>query len=68
MRSVSYRVARKKGTNRSKLIKRILRACEERLFWQEVQNAFAKPEDADSRAERALWDRTASDGFRGLRP
>lgn len=52
-------------TNQSKaeVIELALRELGERMFWQEVQDAFAKPESAEMRAERALWDRTAGDGF-----
>jgi Arc/MetJ-type ribon-helix-helix transcriptional regulator len=49
--------------SKAELIERALRDLEERMFWQEVHDAFAKPETSEMRAERALWDRTASDGF-----
>ena len=44
-----------------------LQELEERVFWREVQEAFAKGEPEDLRAERELWDCTANDGLAGDR-
>lgn len=49
--------------SKAEVIELALRELGERMFWQEVQDAFAKPESDEMRAERALWDLTASDGF-----
>ena len=40
---------------------------EDRMFWDEVQSAFAAvPESDELRAERELWEGTVQDGLDGL--
>ena len=57
-------LAGKTGKPKSQILEEALRDWEERTFWADVQRAFAAGPEADElRAERELWDRTASDGF-----
>ena len=50
---------------KAQIVEEALRLLEERIFWSEVQQAFAAPESEEMRAERLLWDTTVSDGLAG---
>ena len=52
---------------KSQLIEEALEILEEHVFWREVQDAFARGEPKEMRAERELWDSTATDGLTGDR-
>ena len=49
------------------VIEEALQTLEERVFWREVQEAFARAESTEMRAERELWDSTTNDGLAGER-
>jgi hypothetical protein len=49
------------------VIEAALKSLEERVFWAEVQEAFANSEPEELRKERQLWDSTVNDGLRGDR-
>jgi predicted transcriptional regulator len=50
---------------KAQVIEDALQLLEERVFWTEVQESFASGEPEEIRAERELWDSTASDGSTG---
>ena len=50
---------------KAQVIEEALQLLEERIFWGEVQNAFAGGESEEVRVERELWDETANDGLAG---
>jgi len=50
---------------KAQVIEEALHLLEERIFWGEVQDAFASREPEETLAERKLWDRTANDGLAG---
>jgi predicted transcriptional regulator len=52
---------------KSQVIEEALEILEEHVFWGEVGSAFAAGESDEMRAERELWDSTASDGLIGDR-
>ncbi len=57
-------LAGKTGKSKAQILEEALRDLEDRMFWSEVQQAFAaSPESDDLRAERELWDSTVSDGL-----
>ena len=62
---VLSKLAVKLGQSKAQVIQAALQQMEERVFWAEVQVAFARdaatPEEA---AESALWDRTSDADFR----
>lgn len=62
---VLSRLAAKFGQSKAQVIRTALQQMEERVFWAEAQEAFAReavtPEEA---AEVALWDRAADADFR----
>lgn len=57
-------LAGKTGKPKAQIVEEALRDWEDRMFWTEVQQAFAAgPESGELRTERELWDRTVSDGL-----
>jgi len=50
---------------KSQLIEEALEILQERVFWQEVQDAFASGEPEEMRAERELWNSATNDGLAG---
>jgi predicted DNA-binding protein len=57
-------LAGKTGKPKAQIVEEALRDWEDRMFWTEVQQAFAAgPESDELRIERELWDRTVSDGL-----
>ena len=52
---------------KSQVIQEALEILEERVFWRDVQDAFASGEPEEMRAEHELWDSTANDGLAGDR-
>ena len=57
-------LAGKTGKPKAQIVEEALRDWEDRMFWAEVQQAFAAmPESDDLRSERELWDRTVADGL-----
>jgi predicted transcriptional regulator len=57
-------LAGKTGKSKAQIVEEALRDWEDRMFWTEVQQAFAaSAESAGLRAERELWDRTVADGL-----
>jgi predicted transcriptional regulator len=56
-------LASKTGKSKAQIVEEALRDWEDRMFWTEVQQAFAAPESHEMRAERDLWDRTVTDGL-----
>jgi len=61
------RLSAKLLQSKAQVIEVALHLLEERVFWGEVQDAFAGCESDEMRAERALWDSTANDGLAGER-
>jgi predicted transcriptional regulator len=57
------RISASTKQSKSEIIEQALRELEERMFWQEVHDAYAKPESAEMKAERKLWDKTVGDGM-----
>jgi hypothetical protein len=53
-------LAGKTGKPKAQIVQEALKDLEERIFWSEVQSAFATSPQAE---DTALWDETASDGF-----
>jgi hypothetical protein len=52
------------GKAKAQVLEEALRDWEDRMFWTDVQLAFAAaPESDELRAERKLWERTVSDGL-----
>jgi hypothetical protein len=64
---VFSQLADKLDRTKAQVADEALQELEERVFWREVQEAFAKGEPEDLRAERELWDCTANDGLAGDR-
>jgi predicted transcriptional regulator len=60
-------LAEKLGQPKARVIEKALDILEERVFWREVQHAFAGTETGQSKAERELWDSTVNDGLAGDR-
>lgn len=58
-------LADKLGQPKARVIEEALAILEERVFWQEVQSAFAGEETEQSQAERELWSSTVNDGLVG---
>jgi len=56
-------LARKTGKSKAQIVEEALRDWEDRMFWDQVQQAFAAPESHELRAETDLWDRTVADGL-----
>ena len=50
---------------KAKVIEEALQLLEERVFWGEVQAAFASGESEETRVERELWDSNTQDGLTG---
>jgi predicted DNA-binding protein len=50
-------LASKTGKPKAQIVEEALRDWEDRMFWAEVQEAFATPESDDLRSERELWER-----------
>ncbi|HEY4361744.1 MAG TPA: ribbon-helix-helix protein, CopG family [Bryobacteraceae bacterium] len=62
-------LAGKTGKPKAQIVEEALRQWEDKMFWMEVQQAFAStPESPELRAERELWDRTVSDGLTPAKP
>jgi predicted transcriptional regulator len=59
-------LAGKTGKPKAQIVEEALRHWEDRMFWDEVQAAFAAPESDELRAERELWECTVGDGLDGL--
>lgn len=57
----------KLGQPKASVVERALEVLEERVYWEEVREAFAIGEPEEMRAERELWDSTANDGLAGKR-
>lgn len=57
------RLAGKLSQAKAQVIEEALRLLEERIFWVEVQTAFADGQPAEIRTEQDLWDRTVNDGL-----
>jgi len=54
----------KTGKPKAQVIHEALRGWEERIFWAEVQSAFAAAREADELGvETELWDSTVGDGL-----
>jgi len=54
----------KTGKPKAQVIQEALRDWEERIFWAEVQSAFAAAREPDEfSAETKLWDSTLGDGL-----
>lgn len=67
---VLSRLSQKLGQSKARVIERALKDLEEKLFWQETKDAFAKiaadPEGpAQMRAEMELWERGTARDFAG---
>ena len=67
---IAHRLAGKLGRSRAQVIEQALRQMEDQVFWQEVQEAYARmAEDPNAleafRKEAAEWDGTIDDGLRG---
>ncbi len=60
-------LAAKLGQPKASVVEQALEVLEERIYWEEVQQAFASGESEQMRAERELWDSTANDGLAGER-
>ena len=57
-------LAGKTGKPKAQVIQEALRDLEERIFWAEVQSAFAARREPDElSAETELWDSTVGDGL-----
>jgi predicted transcriptional regulator len=57
-------LAGKTGKPKAQIVEEALRDWEDRMFWAEVQQAFAaSPESHELRTERELWERTVPDGL-----
>jgi hypothetical protein len=52
-------LARKTRKPKAQIVEEALRQWEDRIFWAEVQSAFA---ELELRAERELWETTVKDG------
>ncbi|MBS1830962.1 MAG: hypothetical protein JST93_37055 [Acidobacteria bacterium] len=50
---------------KAQVIEQALRDLEERVFWQEVHDAYAQAESEEMKRERELWDTTVGDGIEG---
>jgi hypothetical protein len=50
---------------KAQVIEEALQLLEERIFWNEVHDAFAGGESEEMAAERELWDSTSNDGLAG---
>jgi len=62
--SVRITAAGKTGKPKAQIVEEALRDWEDRMFWTEVQEAFAAdPESDEFRTERELWDRSVADGL-----
>ena len=62
-------LADKTGKSKAQIVEEALRDWDDRIFWAEVQSAFAAaPESEELRRERQLWENTAADGFERPRP
>jgi hypothetical protein len=48
---------------KTQIVEGALEQSGDKVFWAEVQSAFAEPEPDDLRVERELWDRTVGDGL-----
>lgn len=48
---------------KAEIIELALRELEDRMFWQEVHDAYAQPESEEMKEERKRWDRTTGDGL-----
>jgi len=58
------KLAAKLGQSKAQIIQTALRQMEERLFWADVQDAFAREAAADGANETALWDAASDADFR----
>jgi predicted transcriptional regulator len=56
-------LARKTRKPKAQIVEEALRHWEDKMFWAEVQSAFAGTEPDELRAERELWDATVKDGL-----
>ena len=61
-------LAKRMGSSKAQVIEAAVRALEDRVFWQDVQEAYAALSDdatrlAKYRAEIAAWDHTLQDGL-----
>jgi hypothetical protein len=52
------------GKPKAQVIEQALRLLEERIFWREVKQAFARGESEEMRNEHELWDKTVPDGLK----
>lgn len=57
-------LAGRTGKSKAQVVEEALRDWEDRMFWADVQHAFAAgPETEELRAERELWECTVLDGL-----
>ena len=62
---VLSKLAAKLGQSKAQVIQTALQQMEERVFWAEVQEAFAREEaSTEERVESARWDRASDTDFR----
>lgn len=59
-------LASRTGKPKAQIVEDALREWEDRVFWKEVQDAFAS-NPGECKAETELWESTVGDGFQPRR-